>query len=254
MGASRTIWPWPSVLLERVANWMAALPGDRWLDAACGDGPLAELVGARKRLVGLDIDLRSARLAGKRPFALTVQASVTHLPLPEQSLDGIVSIETLEHVRDFDIALHEFARCIKPGGHLLLTMPSVTVRSWRQMRRERKPIYCCEEQHVRELSAITVRAFPNRFCTHRWLSTRLFNAGFNVLRSSGVGYLYPMWSRRLSFFEHGMNLLYRERVNRLFSVIPLLNRFAYYRLVLACRELSTSRAGGCGLRVSEGKG
>jgi hypothetical protein len=36
--AMRAIWPWPAMLLEKTLEWIKALPGDAWLDAACGDG------------------------------------------------------------------------------------------------------------------------------------------------------------------------------------------------------------------------
>ena len=96
--ALRHIWPWPELLLEKAADWILSLPGDTWLDAACGLGPLAKLIGNRKKLVGLDIDSNRLRRAAVNPFEGLTQASVNSLPFVDNSLDGIVSIETLEHV------------------------------------------------------------------------------------------------------------------------------------------------------------
>ncbi len=226
------------VLLERSAEWIAALPGSVWLDAACGEGPLASLIGKRKLLVGLDIDIPRLRRARNRPFELLTQASVTDLPFSDDSLDGIVSIETLEHVEEMSSALREFARCIKPNGYLLLTMPAVTLRSLWDMHRTGKPVYCSAGEHVRELTAVPLHGFQHRFQTFRWLESQLAAAGFSVKRRSGVGFLFPMWSRRLSFLEHSMNILYREAVNKIFRKIPGLNLFPYYRMVLSRLEVS----------------
>ena len=54
--APRKIWPWPTILLETAAEWIMELPGDAWLDAACGESPLAKYIGKQKQLIGLDID------------------------------------------------------------------------------------------------------------------------------------------------------------------------------------------------------
>jgi 2-polyprenyl-3-methyl-5-hydroxy-6-metoxy-1,4-benzoquinol methylase len=233
----RKVWPWPTILLERAAEWITALPGDIWLDAACGEGPLAGLIGKRKQLVGLDIDFLCLQRAQNHPFSWVAQASVTDLPFADASLDGIVSIETLEHVEEMSSALKEFARCIKPNGYLLVTMPSVTLRSWWDMHRTRQPVYCSEEQHVRELTAIPIHGLKHRFQTFRWLENELAGAGFSVKRRSGVGFLFPMWRRRFSFLEHGMNALYREAVNKIFGNIPGLRLFPYYRMVLSRLEV-----------------
>jgi SAM-dependent methyltransferase len=233
----RRIFPWPMALLERSAEWIAALPGNVWLDAACGEGPLASLIGKRKQLVGLDIDLLRLGRARIHPFGLLAQASVTDLPFADDSLDGIVSIETLVHVEDMSSALREFARCIKPKGYLLLTMPAVTLRSWWDMHRTGQAVYCSEEQHVRELTAVPLHGRKHRFQTFRWLEKELAGAGFSVKRRSGVGFLFPMWPRRLSFLEHCMNVLYREGVNKIFGHIPGLRLFPYYRMVLSRLEV-----------------
>ena len=48
---------------------------------------------------------------------------VTALALGDASLDGLISLDVLEHVSDFRAALHEFARVLRSGGVLVLTVP-----------------------------------------------------------------------------------------------------------------------------------
>lgn len=48
---------------------------------------------------------------------------ITALTLADQSVDVIVSCEVLEHVADYRRGVSEFARVLKPGGELLLTVP-----------------------------------------------------------------------------------------------------------------------------------
>jgi len=47
----------------------------------------------------------------------------TALRFADASLDAILCLDVLEHVPDFRAALREFARVLKPGGALLLTVP-----------------------------------------------------------------------------------------------------------------------------------
>ncbi|CAB1064649.1 hypothetical protein D1BOALGB6SA_9445 [Olavius sp. associated proteobacterium Delta 1] len=221
------------ILLEKVARWINTLPETTWLDAACGDGQLADLVETHRRMLGLDIEQIRLVRACDHPYRLLVQASVTDLPFADQSLGGIVSIETLEHVEEISLSLAECARCLEPKGHLIISMPSVTLRSLWAMYRLRAPVYCCAEQHVRELSPITLKGFRHRFQTFKWFEKELSRCGFKVVRRSGVGFVFPMWQGGLSWMEHGMNLLYRENLNRIFSQLPFFRQFPYYRLYLA---------------------
>lgn len=246
--AMRKIWPWPAVLLERVAEWMDRLPGEVWLDAACGEGHLGGLLAGRKSLVGLDLDderLRPARRRAcpecfdfaqhrpcRRAYRLLVRGSVTSIPLADASVSGIASVETLEHIVDLDGALREFARCLGPGGFLIVTVPSVTLRSLRQMRRTGRPVYCDEKEHVREFSSVAIEGFPHMFETWAQFEDRLRRHGFDIARADGVGFVLPEflgWRTRLT------NLLSREAVNRWLGVLPGIRRFPYYRLyVLQC--------------------
>jgi|GEM_PF-2558213 len=230
--AIRPIWPWPALLLEEVAAWIEELPGDLWLDAACGEGQLAALLGKRKRLLGLDMDGQRLGRARSHPYAALLQGSVDSLPLARGCLNGIASVETLEHVGDLDAALKEFARCLRPTGYLLLTIPSVTLRSLWQMRINRQPVYCDPQEHLREFSAVPIQGFPHMFETWRSLEARLERHGFLRVRGGGVGFLLPMWQGRWAWVEHGMNLLYREPINRWLGRLPVFRRFPFYRIYL----------------------
>jgi len=244
--ALRRIWPWPAVLLERATAWVDAVPGARWLDAACGEGHLAALLSSRKTLIGLDLDAGRLARSRARGYRLLLRGSVTALPLADGTLDGIVSLETLEHVPDLDGALREFARCLRADGHLLISLPSVTLRSRRQMARTGRPVYCDEKEHVRELSAVPLDGFPHMFVTWERFEAGLTGAGFEVVRAGGVGYVLPPWEGRPAWIAHLVNLLSRETVNAWIGTLPYLRRFPYYRLYLLRRRKAGVRAGATG--------
>lgn len=234
--AMRRIWPWPVLLLEKVAKWIKELPGNLWLDAACGEGQLGQLVGHSKKLIGLDVDSQRLLRARSHLYRVVIQGSITSIPLADATLSGIASVETLEHVPDIDRALQECSRCLRRHGYLVLTVPSVTLRSWWQMHRTKQPVYCDEKEHVRELSSITINGFPNKFETWQHLTGRLESHGFKVVKTGGVGFVLPTWHGRLAWIEHAMNLLYHEAMNRWLGKIPGMRNFPSYRMYLLQNE------------------
>jgi ubiquinone/menaquinone biosynthesis C-methylase UbiE len=100
--------------------------GGRILDAGCGAGrPVAEILAEDYDLVGLDISREQVRLASERvPDGAFLQGDMTHLPLADESVDGIGAYHSVIHVPtdEHPAVAGEFARVLRPGGHLLLTV------------------------------------------------------------------------------------------------------------------------------------
>jgi len=226
----RKIWPWPTVLVEEAARWVISLPGEIWLDAACGNGQLGKVVKKRKTLLGLDMEHQDILQIPDFPYQEFIHGSVTSIPLESNSLNGIASLETLEHVPDIDGALEEFSRCLKDKGYLLITVPSVTLRSWWEMTWTNQPVYCDAQEHVREFSSVTIKGFLHRFEHWKDLEARFHKHGFAIHHQDGVGFLFPMWKGNMAWLEHGMNLLYWETLNQWLGRFPGVRRFPYFKM------------------------
>ncbi|MCA1779353.1 MAG: methyltransferase domain-containing protein [Xanthomonadaceae bacterium] len=59
---------------------------------------------------------------------------VTRLSFEDQSLDAIISCDVLEHVPDYQRALREFVRVLKPGQFLILSVPFDELRAENLLR------------------------------------------------------------------------------------------------------------------------
>ncbi|WP_017596208.1 class I SAM-dependent methyltransferase [Nocardiopsis potens] len=106
--------------IRRVAG--ALPPGDA-LDAACGTGRVAELLaGQGYRVTGVDVSPEMLEGARRRvPGAGFRVGDLYRLPAGDGSADLAVCSLALTHLPDLGPALAEFARVLRPGGHLVVT-------------------------------------------------------------------------------------------------------------------------------------
>jgi ubiquinone/menaquinone biosynthesis C-methylase UbiE len=160
-----------------VAEFVRALaPADRALDLGVGDGRVASEVKAAQ-LAGADVSQVALDRARKRlPAAELVLVEPDEpLPFADNEFDLVTCIETLEHVRDVQLALSEIRRVLRPGGRLALTTPASA--RWRVLFRG-----------VEHPFSPHIRAF-----TRRSLRTTLETMGFQILElDSSHGTLFAL--------------------------------------------------------------
>jgi SAM-dependent methyltransferase len=105
---------WPDIDYE-VAPHRDLLHG-LVLNAGAGRRSVAHLV--RGRVISIDLPGdNNARDAGR------VYATLDQLPLPDNAVDAVLCIAVLEHVANPAQVGRELARVLKPGGHLILSVP-----------------------------------------------------------------------------------------------------------------------------------
>lgn len=103
------------------------------LDVASGEGyGAAILAGPARSVVGVEIDPASvahARTAYALPNLRFEEGDAQKLPLPDDSVDLVVSFETLEHLDDPPAFLAEVRRVLRPGGLVIISTPDRGVYS-----------------------------------------------------------------------------------------------------------------------------
>jgi 2-polyprenyl-3-methyl-5-hydroxy-6-metoxy-1,4-benzoquinol methylase len=109
------------------------LQGQHWLDAGCGSGTLARyLFEDGADVLGVDAAEEMITLARELAIAMHDEptrqlrfehiTTIAHLPLADQSLDGILCSSVLEYVPDPAACLAEFARVVRPGGLVVVSV------------------------------------------------------------------------------------------------------------------------------------
>lgn len=100
-----------------------ALPTGVAVDAACGTGRYAELLAARgHQVIGVDSSPDMLERASARvPTGTFLPGELRRLPLDDASADLVVCALALTHVPSLVPVLAEFARVLRPGGHVVLS-------------------------------------------------------------------------------------------------------------------------------------
>lgn len=95
------------------------------LDLGCGEGVFAgAFFGKRKIDVGLDIDKKSANLAGASgAYKKVVTAPGNKIPYPDNYFKTVISNSVLEHIEDLNAVFKEVYRVLKEGEKFIFIVP-----------------------------------------------------------------------------------------------------------------------------------
>jgi sterol 24-C-methyltransferase len=114
---------------DQLGERLSLPPGREVLDAGCGMGDVARTMATKYKLMVTGIDIldfnidearkRSAkqRLGRRTRFQL---GDYHKLDFPDESFDGVYTMETLVHASDPGKVLSEFLRVLRPGGRLVM--------------------------------------------------------------------------------------------------------------------------------------
>lgn len=120
--------------LHRYALSLPVVSGKLVLDIASGEGYGAALLARNARAVtGVDIDAAAVQHAREQYADHSnlqfLEGSCAAIPLPDQSVEVVVSFETIEHHDQHEEMLLEIKRVLKPGGVLVISSPNKLVYS-----------------------------------------------------------------------------------------------------------------------------
>lgn len=96
----------------------------RMLDLGCGPGNMLDFLARHGEVFGSDFSADALRFCRERGHQRVFRADFHRLPLKPKSFDVVTCIDVIEHLADDRRALGELFLAIKPGGHLIVTVPA----------------------------------------------------------------------------------------------------------------------------------
>ncbi len=107
--------------VQRLLEHLGDLNGRIAADVGSGKGRFSRIVQDRNpQATVIAIDIAEAMLRHVPEDIGRAAATMTHLPLATESLDGAWAIESLEHAIDIEGAVAELCRIVKPGGRIVI--------------------------------------------------------------------------------------------------------------------------------------
>lgn len=122
--------------VRTIFEWIDPQDDDIILDMPCGRGFYLGMFRyvSGCRMIGADLDwdvlVKAQRNTADLPGIILNRANIYALPYPDNTFDGVILSEILEHIDDDVAGLREVYRVLKPGGVVAITVPNANYPFW----------------------------------------------------------------------------------------------------------------------------
>ena len=128
-GCEDTLWHYAALHgnVRRALVRAGMLAEGELLDAGCGTGGLLRRLRGwwpQARVRGVELSAFAVGLARERTDCRIDEGSVLALPCADESLDAITCVDVVYQLPDPGAAYREAARCLRPGGVLVVNEPA----------------------------------------------------------------------------------------------------------------------------------
>lgn len=98
----------------------------KMLEIGCAEGDFLEHVRLNSNIVavGLELNQRAVSRAKEKGLDVHIQSLEEHTLLNKDKYDWVCSFQVLEHIADVDSFMTSSIECLKPGGHLVISVPN----------------------------------------------------------------------------------------------------------------------------------
>lgn len=204
---------WPKDRVQAIV--FDAPRGGIVLDIGCGNGHLLyQLRHQFSQLMGLEfsahrLEQAKANLAGL-PFTPIHGSAEEMTSIQDESVDCIVSADTIEHIPDVYAAAAEMFRILRPGGVLVINTPNIAFAKKRLLLLfGRFPSTSQPNEGLG--SEILFDGGHLHYFTFRSLALLLERAGFVIARRTGFGKFGRAHDLYPSLLSGGVQLVAKKR-------------------------------------------
>jgi SAM-dependent methyltransferase len=100
-------------------------PDFRLLDVGCGAGNMIHHLSYYGQVKGIEIDPRPVKMAHQRGYDVDQFDATQPMPFTANSFDAVTALDVIEHNQDDLAILADSYRVLKPGGHIIITVPAL---------------------------------------------------------------------------------------------------------------------------------
>jgi len=105
-----------SPLIESLITAINQYAKGKVLDIGCGNKPYRDLLSHCESYIGCDIVQSSEEV-------VDIVCDATSIPINNDSIDTVISTQTIEHIGDYKVMLREANRLLKLHGHIIISGP-----------------------------------------------------------------------------------------------------------------------------------
>lgn len=177
-------------------------PQDRIVEVGAGKGSFGKFLGS-DRYVGLDFSQEAVRQAADNGIDIRNESIADHAAAHRGEYDTACAFQVMEHVTDLREFLEALTDCLRPGGRLIVSIPSEES----YLSRSRNLALNLPPHHLTRYRDSCLRRYPE------YLPLRLVHLEHDPLQDNSVqDYLMQLY---LGTFNHWLGRPYRSVDNSL---------------------------------------
>jgi len=113
-----------NLVWKLLGRYLPAGSVPRILDVGCGTGITLKALEDLGFAAGVDSVEPALSFCRSRGISRLVRSEAQALPFQDRGFDVVLALDLIEHVREDRRVIAEAARVLRPGGHLLVTVPA----------------------------------------------------------------------------------------------------------------------------------
>jgi SAM-dependent methyltransferase len=170
--------------VRTIFEWIDPQDDDLILDMPCGRGFYLNMFRyvSKCKLIGAELDEevleKARRNVGHLPDLMLNRSNIYALPYGENTFNGSILSEILEHIGDDVAGLKEIYRVLKPGGVVAITVPNANYPFWWDPIN--KTLETVFNTHIQNGPLAGIWANHVRLYTRQQLREAVVAAGFEV--------------------------------------------------------------------------